>query len=172
LDYKIIYQGGKLMVSEKQLIANRENAKLGGVKTKAGKAIVKYNAVKHGLTAKEVVVRGEDPEGYTQLLDNLYAECAPHGEIETQLVCRIAFCIWRLKRGARMEADILADDWENRTPYFRSYLVKWQNVSRYETTIERQMYRAMQELERIQRARRGESIQPPLKIEVDVPSQS
>jgi hypothetical protein len=69
-----------------------------------------------------------------------------------------------------MEVDILADDWQNRTPYFRSYLFKWQNVSRYETTIERQMYRAMQELERIQRARRGEPVPPPLKVEVDLPS--
>jgi hypothetical protein len=160
------------MVSEKQLIANRENAKLGGVKTEAGKAIVKYNAIKHGLTAKEVVVRGEDPEGYTQLLDNLNAEHVPQGEIETQLVCRIAFCIWRLKRSARMESDILADDWKNSRPYFQSYLKKWQDVSRYETTIERQMYRAMQELERIQRARRGEPVPPPLKVEVDLPSQN
>jgi hypothetical protein len=160
------------MVSEQQLIANRENAKLGGVKTAAGKAIVKYNAVKHGLTAKEVVVRSEDPEGYTQLLDNLNAECAPQGEIETQLVCRIAFCIWRLKRGARMEADMLADDWKYSRPYFTSYLHSWPHLSRYETTIERQMYRAMQELERKQRARRGEPIPVPLKIEVDVPSQS
>ncbi len=160
------------MVSEKQLIANRENAKLGGVKTEAGKAIVKYNAIKHGLTAKEVVVRSEDPEGYTQLLDNLNTECAPQGEIETQLVCRIAFCIWRLKRSARMEADILADDWQNRRPYCQSYLIKWQNVSRYETTIERQMYRAMQELERIQRARRGEPIPAPVNIKVDLPSQT
>jgi len=160
------------MVSEKQLFANQANAKLGGVKTEAGKAVVKYNAVKHGLTAKEVVVRSEDPEGYTQLLDNLMAEQAPQGEIETQLVSRIAFCIWRLKRCARMEADILSDDWKNGRPYFQSYLIKWQNVSRYETTVERQMYRAMQELERIQRARRGELIPPSLKIEVDMPSQS
>jgi hypothetical protein len=160
------------MVSEKQLIANRENAKLGGVKTEAGKAIVKHNAVKHGLTAKEVVGRSEDPKVYTQLLNNLQAELAPQGEIETQLVDRIAFCLWRLKRCARMETDMMADEWQDGSFNFYSYLVKWQNVSRYETTIERQMYRAMQELERIQRARRGEPVPLPLKIELDVPSQS
>ena len=160
------------MVSGKQLVANRENAKLGGVKTEAGKEKVKYNAVKHGLTAKEVVGRSEDPEGYTQLLDNLQAELAPQGEIETQLVDRIALDHWRLRRCARMETDMMADYWKDGSYDFYSYLVKWQNVSRYETTIERQLYRAMQELERIQRARRGELIPLPLKIEVDVPSQS
>ena len=156
------------MVSEKQQIANSENAKLGGVKTEAGKMIVKYNAIKHGLTAKEVVVRSEDPEGYTQLLDNLRVECAPQGEIEDQLVYRIAFCIWRLKRSARMESDMLADDWKNGRPYFESYLYKWQHISRYETTIERQMYRAMQELERRQRTRCGESVPLPLAIDVNL----
>ena len=41
-------------LSEKQLKANRKNAQKGGVKTPEGKAIVKYNALKHGLLAKEI----------------------------------------------------------------------------------------------------------------------
>ncbi|MCX5637107.1 MAG: hypothetical protein NTX52_05375 [Planctomycetota bacterium] len=45
-----------MSVSEKQLEANRENALKGGVKTEEGKAIVKYNALKHGLLAKEAVI--------------------------------------------------------------------------------------------------------------------
>jgi len=36
-------------ISNKQLEANRNNAKLGGVKTEAGKQKTKYNAVKHNL---------------------------------------------------------------------------------------------------------------------------
>ncbi len=48
------------MVSKKQLKANRENAKKGGVKTEEGKAITKYNALKHGLLAKEIVVDAGD----------------------------------------------------------------------------------------------------------------
>jgi hypothetical protein len=34
------------MVSDKQLEANKQNAKKGGVKTEEGKEIVKYNAMK------------------------------------------------------------------------------------------------------------------------------
>lgn len=39
-----------MTVSEKQLKANQKNAQKAGVKTDEGKAIVKYNALKHGST--------------------------------------------------------------------------------------------------------------------------
>lgn len=39
---------------------------------------------------------------------------------------------------------------------------------KYETTIEKQFYKALSELERIQRLRGGEPVPPPLKLEVDV----
>ena len=42
-------------ISQKQLEANRENAKLGGVKTEEGKAVSRYNAVKHGLLSDKVL---------------------------------------------------------------------------------------------------------------------
>ncbi len=45
-----------MTVSEKQLKANKKNAQKDGVKTPEGKAIVKYNALKHGLLAKEAVI--------------------------------------------------------------------------------------------------------------------
>lgn len=71
------------MVSDIQLIANRENAKLGGVKTAAGKQAVKYNAVTDGLLTKVAVVPGEDATLLNQLRDNLMAELDPQGEPET-----------------------------------------------------------------------------------------
>jgi len=45
-----------MTVSKKQLEGNKKNAQKGGVKTQEGKAIVKYNALKHGLLAKEAVI--------------------------------------------------------------------------------------------------------------------
>ena len=39
-------------------------------------------------------------------------------------------------------------------------------ILRYETTISRQLYRAMAELERLQRMRKGEAIPPPINVEV------
>ena len=39
-------------------------------------------------------------------------------------------------------------------------------IMRYETKLERQMYRAMAQLERVQRMRRGEEVPSPLSVEV------
>jgi len=50
-----------MTLSQKQLEANRKNAKKGGIKTAEDKAIAKFNALKHGLLAKEAVVTVGDP---------------------------------------------------------------------------------------------------------------
>jgi len=39
------------MASDVQITANRENGKLGGVKTERGKAVIRFNARKHGILA-------------------------------------------------------------------------------------------------------------------------
>jgi hypothetical protein len=41
-----------------------------------------------------------------------------------------------------------------------------ERILRYETTIERQMYRALNQLERLQRQRTGDNVPPPLAIEI------
>ena len=50
------------MASEAQIKANRENAqKSTGPRTEEGKAVVAQNAVKHGLWARQAVIKEEDP---------------------------------------------------------------------------------------------------------------
>jgi len=39
-------------------------------------------------------------------------------------------------------------------------------ILRYETKLERQLYRAMNQLERLQRLRQGEAVSPPLTLDV------
>jgi uncharacterized membrane protein len=52
---------GKLVVKKKRVEANRRNAaKSTGPKTSAGKAVVKYNAMTHGLLATEIALPDED----------------------------------------------------------------------------------------------------------------
>ena len=41
-----------------------------------------------------------------------------------------------------------------------------EKILRYETKLERQMYRAMAQLERLKRMRRGEAVPAPLAVEV------
>ena len=40
------------------------------------------------------------------------------------------------------------------------------NILRYETTIDRQLYRAIHELERLQRRRLGDAVPPPINVHV------
>jgi hypothetical protein len=117
-----------MTVSEKQLQANKKNAQKGGVKTPEGKAIVKYNALKHGLLAKEVVVTvgegAEDPDEFNALLEDLKVKLAPEGTLEEMLVEKIAVAYWRLRRAYRYEVglirkelDTATDDFYSRTNY-------------------------------------------------------
>ena len=39
-------------------------------------------------------------------------------------------------------------------------------ILRYEMTIERQLYRAINQLERLQRARKGDSVPPPINVQI------
>ena len=162
------------MTSELQILANRENGKLGGVKTEAGKQAVRLNAVTHGLLTKEAVVHGESTKVLNQLRDNLMKECEPQGELETMLVERIATCIWRLRRVVHQESDWLSGDFKLHQCYYAATngADHWQNLSRYETMYERQWYKAVHELERMQRSRRGENIPAPLAIDLDLPQQT
>jgi hypothetical protein len=74
-----------MTVSQKQLEANKKNAQKGGVKTSKGKAIVKFNALKHGLLSKEVVITvgegAENQEEFNTLLNDLNAQLSPEGTL-------------------------------------------------------------------------------------------
>ena len=95
------------MATTKQVAANRRNAKRStGPKTAAGKAVSKLNAVRHGLLAQTVLLPDEDPEEFNELYDNLMAELAPVGEIESRLADRISACLWRLRRVGAIETGI------------------------------------------------------------------
>lgn len=147
-------------VSQKQLEANRENAKLGGVKTDEGKAISKHNALKHGLLSKEVLFAGEDEEGLLELEKRLRSELKPATELELLLVDRMAANFWRLKRALGMEwGDVISK-------HGGGLMYQPEKYFRYEIMIERSIYKALHELQRIQAARMGEA--PPLPVAIDV----
>jgi hypothetical protein len=113
-----------MTVSQKQLKANRKNARKGGVKTAKGKAIVKYNALKHGLLAKEAVVTvgegAEDPEEFNALLEDLKTQLAPAGTLEEMLVEKIAVAYWRLRRAYKYEVGLIRSELDNATDDYYS----------------------------------------------------
>ena len=95
------------MPSEKQLLANRRNAKKStGPRSSTGKRIAKRNAITHGLLAKDVLIDGEDSEDYRKMFEALREQLAPEGAIEEQLADRVAGALWRLRRLGKVEAGV------------------------------------------------------------------
>jgi len=96
------------VTSERQKAANQANALHStGPKTPEGKAVVRLNALQHGLLAREVVLPGEDADAFEDLWNRVRADLSPVGPIEELLVDRIVNAMWRLGRLARAETALL-----------------------------------------------------------------
>jgi hypothetical protein len=65
------------------------------------------NAVKHGLTAKYIVIGGEDPDEFEALRTDLELEFDPSTRLGLELIDLAAGYLWRLRRGARLEASLM-----------------------------------------------------------------
>ena len=97
------------MISEKQLAANRENAKKStGPKTEETKKIVSQNALRHGLTGQVTLMPDEDRTAHDNFCTAIVADLAPEGALETQLAQSIAEDNWRMNRGRAMETNLFA----------------------------------------------------------------
>jgi hypothetical protein len=155
--------------SLRRLKANRRNCRNStGPRTAKGKMQSRMNAVKHGLRSSLVVVRGlqvrERTKDFQKLREQLYLELAPAGPVEEVLVERIVTALWRIRRALMKEAgeiELSAEALKEEQRW--AVLVK---ILRFETTVERQLYGAMNRLERLQRRRNGEQVPPPLTMDV------
>jgi hypothetical protein len=95
------------MATVKQAAANRRNAaKSTGPRTKSGKVRSSGNALKHGLSAEQVVMLDEDPAAFDALRSNLFEHYQPTDPVAEHLVEQVAACIWRLRRVPEIEAGI------------------------------------------------------------------
>ena len=165
------------MTTDAQLAANRANAaRSTGPKTAAGRARARRNALRHGMTCKQLVVFDEKPDDFAGFNESMRATLAPADEVEEQLVERIVICAWRLRRTARAEAQIVnrggrrfrmrgIEPMADAAFYFAPE--EMQSLSRYETALERSLQRAYLTLERRQARRAGERVLPPLAVQVE-----
>jgi hypothetical protein len=157
------------MTTERQIIANRQNALLStGPVTPEGRAIAAQNALRHGLFAERTVVFGEDPAAFADHRRTLLAGLNPVGPLETLLAERIVAIAWRLLRTGRIQSeafDLLnPDSCERKRKYYRWTLgrtivndLRDENILErllaYEHRIEQSLYKACLELERLQSRR-------------------
>ncbi len=96
------------MISAGQIEANKRNAlKSRGPKTAKGKSVSRFNAMRHGLTAEEILLPGEDADSFQDLQQRLLTELDPLGTLERELVNRLTALLWRLRRTNRIETGVL-----------------------------------------------------------------
>lgn len=169
-----------MTTSEKQIAANRQNAKLGGVKTESGKEVSRWNATKHGLLSREVLLKEENKQDLVELSQQLNDYFQPETGMEQILVDRIIANVWRLKRALKIETEMIEGDcgpgfMETESKTLGSALSydfanndTYGKLIRYETSIERGFYRALHELQRIQAQRKGEPVSLSAIVDVDL----
>jgi len=88
---------------------SRENGKKSqGPVSEEGKTRSKYNAVTHGLTAKTLVLSGEDPQKLQRRFDAWTADLQPQNSVELFLVEQAVQASWKLERVDRAELARLA----------------------------------------------------------------
>ena len=179
-------------VSKAQQVANRVNAERSTGPSNT--VSTRFNAVKHGLLAEGITEL--DDVGYTGFLAGVKTALKPEGTIQHFLSERICLCMVRLKRASRLEAEFitgalnppitkrkdgLIEDFTDvrgklviedpglPAPLPESALEHLVgSFPRYETSIENKLYRAMNQLERLQRLRLGEKLPAPATLDMGV----
>ena len=170
------------MSTPAQLLANTANSRLStGPATEVGKQKAARNSAKHYLTAKQIVVPGENPEEYNDLHHGLHQSWTPANTQESILVEQIAQNAWRLMRVRRLEATMFSKmmpKLESERPavpgvtklrapanhdeaMLRAFLnntKEFDNLRRYATPIERAYHNAIAELTKLQKQRRIQEI--------------
>ncbi len=168
------------MTSEARIRANRRNAKHStGPATEAGKAVASRNALRHGLTARQLVCTDEHTKDFFEFAESLRLDLAPSGAVEEQLAERVILAAWRLRRAARAERAIV-DGWRIATSpnhllhgetgmsrLFNRRPETMTALSRYEASLDRALGRAYALLERRQARRGGEPVPAPLTVLVE-----
>jgi hypothetical protein len=135
--------------SAKKVAASKKNGAMSkGPKTAFGKAISRWNSLKHGLLSKRLMQLNDDKAmQFSTVLASMRQDLEPVGTLEEVLVEKLAHEYFRIAAAAQYESA------ECNLGYLSGEVVG--NLVRYETMINRQFVQAINQLERVQRLRRG-----------------
>ena len=151
------------MPSLQQIEANRQNAQRStGPRSVEGKAASRFNALKTGIDAQSLVVRGEDAAALEALTAEYYAHLQPVGPQESAWVDILIRDDWFLRRLAQADAQIF--EYEMQTAYNlhkdcalgQAFAARSSTFSRLQRRIdatERSYQRASKELAALQKKR-------------------
>ena len=160
------------MTSPAQYAANRLNSeKSTGPATPKGKVRSSLNALRHGLTARVVVLSSEDMAAYQKFSKEIVDSLGAQTPMERQFAQTVADNQWRINRIRSIEDGMLAEahfekagDFDAEHPdihsaltasrAFRANSKEFGNLSLYEQRLHRSMREALHELKDLQSERR------------------
>jgi hypothetical protein len=155
------------MATKAQLRANRLNAKKStGPKTTEGKKVSSQNAIRHGLTSRQVVLSLENRVEYDQLLEDLTQNYKPGNLQEELQVTKIAESWWRYRRAINQDTQL----WDNTCNHTNANMPPEVRIAaamaveqdsaikrqRYITSLSREHERAVRLMEKLQKDRRAQ----------------
>jgi hypothetical protein len=137
------------MATQAQITANQANALLSTGPTSAeGKARVAQNAIKHGLTAKNLTVPDDLREEFEALREDFLAQFNPQRAAEMTTFNDLLHAAWNLHRYRQFEAEASVgtlEDFNNPEKF-----AALERITRYHSRIQRAYYRALKELRQLQ----------------------
>jgi hypothetical protein len=150
------------IASPARVAANRRNAqKSTGPTTSEGKNRSRWNALQHGLLAKRLFTRDESERAtFDHLLESLHGDWQPEGALEQILLEKIAVGYHKLSTVYGYEAEFA------KTP--AEFFLSIDRTGRYATSINRQITQDLNQLERLQRQRKGEFVPAPISLDVTI----
>jgi hypothetical protein len=116
------------------------------------------------------------------LLGDLYEALEPVGKLEKMLVEKIAVHWWKQRRALQCEAGLIRRTFTSKLSEFDEIMnaqreaitdhrclplgPDLERILRYETANQRQLAHSMNQLERLQRSRKGEHVPAPVSLQV------
>jgi hypothetical protein len=139
-----------------------------GPRTQEGKRRSKYNSTKDGIFSKVFVLDGESRAEFNALLNGLRDDFHPEGTFEEIWVEKLATLLWRERRLiiAEGQLDIQNNKVNFEEPNLAPPPLKLDLLIRYDTTLNRNIERTLNQLERHQRMRLGQPVPPPINLNI------
>lgn len=168
----------KIMNTIVESIETPHPAKMESVESKAPSESIKSTtetegAVKQHIFSSEILIEGENKSDLDEVRSRLLKELKPSDEIESIIVDRIVSSVWRLKRCLKIESQMMEYETsciqEYEQGFFRTRkrtdkeltqlkalkIIENKNrvaeLSKYETMLEMQIYKALRELDKYRR---------------------
>jgi hypothetical protein len=164
----------KQLLSDRQLRANNANAQLStGPRTEEGKQVSRLNGLRHGLTGQVSIMTEDNRREHDAFCNPITARLNPDGPLELQLANLISHDYWRLNRVQSIEDGIFAmghgheanqiytgaeqaDVLLSEATTFLRKSKEILNITLYESRINRNLKKNMEELRRLQTERKAQ----------------